>query len=73
MADQYEAFAERRRNDAEVIGEARYLDDLRSSTSTIEVQRKMSPLLERILWAEANAEVDGSEGLNPPAIFPPIF
>ena len=37
---QYDAFAERRRLDAEQQAEARYLEDLRSSAKTLETQRR---------------------------------
>jgi len=37
---QYDAFAERRRLEAEAIAEARYLDDLRTSATALEAERK---------------------------------
>jgi hypothetical protein len=40
---QYDAFAERRRLEAEAAGEARYLEDLRSSAKTLETQRRKLP------------------------------
>jgi hypothetical protein len=44
---QYDAFVERRRLEAEATGEARYLDDLRSSTKALEVGRMTSPAAPR--------------------------
>jgi hypothetical protein len=38
--DQYDAFSERRRLQAEAAAEARYLDDLRTSAKTLEGERK---------------------------------
>jgi hypothetical protein len=38
--EQYDAFAERRRHEAEAAAEARYLDDLRGSAQAIETARK---------------------------------
>lgn len=38
--EQYDAFAERRRLEAEAAAEAHYLDDLRTSARTLETQRK---------------------------------
>lgn len=40
--DQYDAFAQRRRLEAETKSEARYLEDLRESATTLETRRKMS-------------------------------
>jgi len=40
---QYDAFADRRRAEAERAAEARYLDDLRASAKTLEAKRKMPP------------------------------
>ena len=44
---QYEAFAERRRLEAETAAEARYLDDLRTSAQALEAQRKHPPTAEK--------------------------
>ena len=41
--DQYDAFAERRRLEAETAAEGRYLEDLRSSAKTLEDKRKKLP------------------------------
>jgi len=41
--DQYDAFAERRRLEAEAAAEARYLDDLRASAKMVETERKNLP------------------------------
>jgi hypothetical protein len=41
--EQYETFAERRRREAEAAGEARYLEDLRSSTKSLEETRDQLP------------------------------
>jgi hypothetical protein len=40
---QYDAFAERRRLEAEAAAEARYLDDLRASAKALETERKEPP------------------------------
>jgi hypothetical protein len=40
---QYDAFAERRRLEAEVAAEARYVDDLRSSAKALEADRRALP------------------------------
>jgi hypothetical protein len=40
---QYDAFAERRRIEAEAEAEARYVEDLRSSAKTLEAERKKMP------------------------------
>ena len=40
---QYDAFAERRRLEAEAAAEARYLEDLRASAKTLETERKKLP------------------------------
>jgi hypothetical protein len=37
---QYDAFAERRRLEAEAVAQARYVDDLRTSARTLEQERK---------------------------------
>jgi hypothetical protein len=41
--EQYDAFAERRRLEAEAAAETRYLDDLRASAKTLEAKRKKLP------------------------------
>ena len=41
--NQYDAFAERRRLEAETAAEARYLDDLRTSAQALEAERKEPP------------------------------
>jgi len=41
--DQYDAFAERRRLEAEAAAEARYVEDLRASAKTLESERKKLP------------------------------
>lgn len=41
--EQYDAFAQRRRLEAEAVAEARYVDDLRNSAKTLESQRKKKP------------------------------
>jgi len=45
--EQYDAFAERRRLEAEAAAEARYLDDLRASAKTLEADRKRPPPVEK--------------------------
>jgi hypothetical protein len=45
--EQYDAFAERRRIEAETEAEKRYLDDLRDSAKTLETQRKKKPPVEK--------------------------
>ena len=41
--EQYDAFTQRRRLDAEAAAEARYLDDLRVSAKALEAERKRLP------------------------------
>ena len=41
--EQYDAFAERRRLEAETAAQARYLDDLRASAKALETERKKLP------------------------------
>jgi hypothetical protein len=45
--EQYDAFAERRRLDAEAAAQAHYLEDLRASAKTLEKQRKQLPAAEK--------------------------
>lgn len=45
---QYDAFAERRRLDAETKAERRYLEDLRHSAATVEMKRKERPPKNRL-------------------------
>jgi hypothetical protein len=40
---QYDAFAQRRRLEAETAAEARYLNDLRTSAQALEAERKEPP------------------------------
>jgi hypothetical protein len=44
---QYGAFAERRRLEAETAGEARYLNDLRTSAKALEAERKEPPAVKK--------------------------
>ena len=41
--EQYDAFAERRRLEAETAAEAHYMEDLRASAKTLEAERKELP------------------------------
>ena len=42
--EQYDAFAERRRLEAEAMAETRYMDDLRKSAKSLEEGRKRLPV-----------------------------
>ena len=46
-SEQYDAFAERRRLEAEAAAQAQYVDDLRTSAQTLEKQRKQLPAAEK--------------------------
>jgi hypothetical protein len=61
---QYDAFAERRRLEAEAAAQTRYLDDLRTSAKMLEAEREkpLSTKKERVKRRRKNGEQDSHPG-----------